>query len=263
MKPPIAILGLTIILGASPLAAQSMTDMVDLSSDAYTKAEMSRADIAIAIGKLQPGKKLNLSGKALNGLDLSGMDLRRVNLQAAHMMHTDFSNSNLDGVNLDSAWSLNSKWVGAKLRGASLFQTQLQGADLERVDFSGAHVAGDFSKASLRNAVFDKADLSPNEANQSMGLMRGTFKNSTLDGASFRGANMHRVLIEFSSLKDADLTGANLDDAELGGSSFEGANVSGANLVNADFTSANVGGIKNLKGAKNWDKAKGLPSTTQ
>ena len=260
MKPLIAILGLAIISGASPLAAQSMTDMVDFSSDAYTKAEMSRADIATAIGNLQPGKKLNLSGKSLNGLDLSSMDLRRVNLQAARMMHTNFSNSNLDGVDLDSGWSLNSKWVGAKLRGASLFQTQLQGADLEGADLSGAHVAGDFSKASLRNAVFDKADLSPNEANQSMGLMRGTFRNSTLDGASFRGANMHRVLIEFSSLKDADLTGANLDDAELGGSIFEGANVSGANLVNADFTSANVDGIKNLKDAKNWDKAKGLSS---
>jgi BTB/POZ domain-containing protein KCTD9 len=263
VKLAIAILGFTIISGATPLSAQSMTDMVDFTTDAYTKAEMSRADIATAIGKLPPGEKLDLSGKALNGLDLSGMDLRRVNLQAARIMRTNFSNSNLDGVNLDSAWSLNSKWVGAKLRGASLFQTQLQSADLEGADFSEAHVAGDFSKANLRNAIFDKADLSPNEANQSMGLMRGTFRNSTLDGASFRGANMHRVLIEFSSLKDANLTGANLDDAELGGSSFEGANVSGANLLDADFTSANVGGIKNLKEAKNWNKAKGLPPITQ
>ncbi|HML27556.1 MAG TPA: pentapeptide repeat-containing protein, partial [Hyphomicrobium sp.] len=103
----------------------------------------------------------------------------------------------------------------------------------------------------------------PNEANQSMGLMRGTFRNSTLDGASFRGANMHRVLIEFSSLKGADLTDANLDDAELGGSNFEGADVKGANLRDADFTSANVNGIKNFKQARNADKAKGLPLTAQ
>jgi uncharacterized protein YjbI with pentapeptide repeats len=263
VKLLVAFVSLTTILNTSSVSAQSMTDMVDFSSDAYTKAEMSRADIATAIGKLKPGEKLNLSGKALNGLDLSNMDLRAVNLQAARLMHADFSNSNLDGVDLDSAWSLNSKWVGAKLRGASLFQTQLQGADLEGADFSGAHVAGDFSKASLRNAIFDKADLSPNEANQSMGLMRGTFKNSMLDGASFRGANMHRVLIEFSSLKNADLTGANLDDAELGGSNFDGANVSGANLLDADFASAQVSGIKNLKAAKNWNKAKGLAATMQ
>jgi uncharacterized protein YjbI with pentapeptide repeats len=74
---------------------------------------------------------------------------------------------------------------------------------------------------------------------------------------------MHRVLIEFSSLKGADLTGANLDDAELGGSNFEGADVNGANLRDADFTSANLNGIKNLKQARSADKAKGLPLTAQ
>ncbi len=258
MKRLIAIIGFVIISGAPPLSAQSMTDMVDFSSDAYTKAEMSRAEIAAAIGKLKPGEKLDLSGKALNGLDLSNMDLRGANLQAARIMRANFSNSNLDGANLDSAWSLNSNWVKARLRGASLFQTQLQGANLDGADFSSAHVAADFSKASLRNAIFDKADLSPNEANQSMGLMRGTFRNSTLDGASFRGANMRRALMEFSSLKDANLTGANLDDAELGGSNFDGADVSGANLKDADFTSASVTGMKNVKDAKNWNKAKGL-----
>lgn len=263
VKLVIAAVGLSIVLGAPAISAQSMTDMVDFTSDAYTKAELSRADMTTAMGRLKPGEKLDLSGKALNGLDLSNMDLRRVNLQAARLMHANLSNANLDGVNLDSAWSLDSKWVGAKLRGASLFQTQLQGADLEGADFSGAHVAGDFSKANLQNAIFDHADLSPNEANQSMGLMRGTFRNSTLDGASFRGANMHRVLIEFSSLKGADLTGANLNDAELGGSNFDNANVSGANLLDADFTSANVSRIKNLKDAKNWDKAKGLSTITQ
>jgi BTB/POZ domain-containing protein KCTD9 len=54
-----------------------MTDQVDFSTDAYNKAEMSRADIAAALTKLEPGEKLDLTGKALNGLDLSNMDLRR------------------------------------------------------------------------------------------------------------------------------------------------------------------------------------------
>src|ERR1700761_3064819 len=86
--------------------AQSMTDQVDFSSDSYTKAEMSRADIESAIAKLKNGETLDLSGKALNGLDLSRTDLRRVNLQAARLMHTNLSNANLEGVNLDSVWSL-------------------------------------------------------------------------------------------------------------------------------------------------------------
>src|SRR5262245_10272113 len=94
----IAFLGF-VILSAPTAFAQSMTDMVDFSSDAYTKAEMSRADIASALGKLKAGETLDLSGKALNGLDLSKMDLRRVNLQAARLMNADLSNANLDGVN--------------------------------------------------------------------------------------------------------------------------------------------------------------------
>lgn len=74
---------------------------------------------------------------------------------------------------------------------------------------------------------------------------------------------MRRALIEFSSLQGADLTGANLQQAELSGSNFDGANVKAADLTDADFTSANVSGIKNLKAAKNWEKAKGLAATIQ
>jgi BTB/POZ domain-containing protein KCTD9 len=76
VKLPIAIFCIAIVCSPQ-LRAQSMTDQVDFSTDAYTKAEMSRADIAAALTKLKPGEKLDLTGKALNGLDLSNMDLRR------------------------------------------------------------------------------------------------------------------------------------------------------------------------------------------
>ena len=45
--------------------------------------------------------------------------------------------------------------------------------------------------------------------------MRGAFKSAKLDGASFKGANMARTLMEFASLRGADLTGANLRRSEL------------------------------------------------
>jgi uncharacterized protein YjbI with pentapeptide repeats len=71
------------VIEAPPARAQSMLDMVDLTTDQFTKAEMSRADIEAALAKLPEGETLDLFGKALNKLDLSGMDLRRVSLQAA------------------------------------------------------------------------------------------------------------------------------------------------------------------------------------
>ena len=71
-----AAFALTGLMIANPaiVHAQSMLDMVDLQSDAFTKSEMSRADIDAGLAKLKDGEKLNLFAKALNGLDLSGMD---------------------------------------------------------------------------------------------------------------------------------------------------------------------------------------------
>jgi len=186
MKIKIALLaGLIAVAPFAGASAQSMIDMVDLKSDAFTMAEMSRADIEAAIAKLGPGEVLDLRAKALNGLDLSNMDLRRTNLQTARLMGTNLAGANLDGVVLDQAWALNADLTGASLKGASLFGTQLVGAKLDNADLSNARVAGNFSKASLVNARFDGADLSPDETNQSMGLMRGEFSSAKLDGASF------------------------------------------------------------------------------
>ena len=198
----VGLLGLTF---AAPLPAQDMLDMVDLKSDSFTKAEMTRADIEAALAKLGPDEKLDLFAKALNGLDLSKMDLRRTNLQAARLMMANLRGANLEGVNLDAVWSLNADWSGANLKGASMFGTQLIGSKLEGADLTGARVAGDFSKANMAGARLDGADLSADEKNQSMGLMRGTFKSTNLEGASFKGANLSRALLEYASLKGAKL----------------------------------------------------------
>jgi uncharacterized protein YjbI with pentapeptide repeats len=107
-------------------------------------------------------------------------------------------------------------------------------------------------------AKLDGADLSANEKNQSMGLMRGTFKSTTLDGASFKGANKRRVLIEYSSLKGADQTDASLTGSELAGTDLTGANVTGADFTEADVNSARLTDLVNADKAKNIDKAKNL-----
>lgn len=106
-----------------PAFAQDMLDMVDLKSEAFTKTEMSRAEIEAALANLKEGETLDLTGKSLNGLDLSGMDLRRTVLQSARLMMVNLKGANLEGVNLDSVWSMNSDLTGAILKGASMFGT--------------------------------------------------------------------------------------------------------------------------------------------
>ena len=55
MKIKIALLaGMIAVAPFAGASAQSMLDMVDLKSDSFTKAEMSRADIEAAIAKLGP-----------------------------------------------------------------------------------------------------------------------------------------------------------------------------------------------------------------
>ena len=105
---------------------------------------------------------------------------------------------------LDQAWLLGSDLTDANLKKSSLFGTQFKGAKLHNADLSGARIAADFTSIRATNAVFDGADLSADEENQSMGLMRGAFKSAVLDGSSFKNANLKRVLMEYTSAKNVD-----------------------------------------------------------
>jgi len=97
-----ALLGaLVSLFWASAGFAQDMMRHVDLSSPAFTQAELSRADIEQKLAGLKQGETLDLAAKALNGLDLSGLDLRRVNLQSARLNKANLKGANLDGVVFD------------------------------------------------------------------------------------------------------------------------------------------------------------------
>ncbi|MFN3869535.1 MAG: pentapeptide repeat-containing protein, partial [Hyphomicrobiaceae bacterium] len=179
---------LVIGLRPVPAAAQDMLQFLDLKSAEFTTSELSRGDVEALLAARKPGSPLDLSAKRLNGLDLSGLDLSGANLQSARINRTNFKNAKLDGAVLDQAWALDADFTGATFKGASLFSTQFIGAKMDGADFTAARVAGDFSRASLKGSKFDRADLSADMRNQSMGLMRGVFRSADLDGASFRDA---------------------------------------------------------------------------
>ena len=122
---------------------------------------------------------------------------------------------------LDQAWALTSDFTIASLKGASLFSTQFRDAKLDGANFEGARVAADFSRASRKGANFKDADMK----NQSMGLMRGVFRSTDLEGASFENANMARVVLEYARLRGANLRDANLMGSELAGADLTGADV--------------------------------------
>ena len=239
----------------SPVLAD-MVDSLDLASDDFTKAEMTRADIEAALAGLKAGETLDLSGKRLNGLDLSGLDLTRTRLQATRINNVNLKGAKLDGVVLDAAWALKSNFTNASFIGASLFQTQMRDALIDGANFSHAMVGADMTRASVTSANFQNAMLAPDLTNQSMGLMRGVLKSANLTGSDFSGANLARSSFEFANLTGANFTGANLSGAELAGADLTGATISGATLDDADVDSAKLVGLKGGDTAKGLDKLK-------
>lgn len=238
--------------------AQDMIQFLDLKSDEFTKADTTRAEIEALIAAQKPGEPLDLSARRLNHLDLSGLDLTGVNLQSARINGANFKGSRLDRAILDQAWALDADFTGASFKEASLFSTQLLGARLDGADFTAARVAGDFSRASLKGARFDRADLSADMRNQSMGLMRGVFRSSDLRDASFRNANLARVVLEYADLRGADLREANLRGSELGGANLSGAKVADADFDHADVNSARLISLEGRNAARNLESAVNL-----
>lgn len=247
----------TLVPGAAVMPAalaQDMMQYIDLGAPDFTEAEMTRKDIIAALAALPSGKTLDLSGKRLNKLDLSGLDLTRVKFQATRINSCNFKDANLSGVVLDQAWAVKSDFTGAKFVGASLFQTQMIDAKLDRADFTNAMVGADMTRASLKQAIFDAAMLAPDLTNQSMGLMRGVLKSAKLDGASFKEANLARASLEYASLRGADFESANLEGAELAGADLTGANVTKAKLANADVNGARLVDLKGRELASGFDR---------
>ena len=238
---------------AGRASAQDLIQYLDLTTDEFTKSNMTRAEIEAGLANLKDGETLDLSAKWLNKLDLSGMDLTRTNLRASRLNGSNLKGARLDGVQLDAAWALKADFTAASFIGASLFQTQMMDCKIDGANFSNAMVGADFSRATMTNAIFDHAMLGPDLTNQSMGLMRGVLKGANLEGASFKDANLTRSAFEYASLKGANFEGANLEGAELGGADLTGANIAGANLEKADVNSAKLLGLKGKDSAKGFD----------
>src|SRR5689334_483636 len=78
---------LALVSAAAPTLAQDMLRYLDLKSEEFTKADVTRAEIEAALAAAGPSGRVDLSGKRLNGLDLSALDLRRTKLQATRLNH--------------------------------------------------------------------------------------------------------------------------------------------------------------------------------
>ncbi len=241
------------LASSSPALAQDALDGIDLTSENFTKAEMSRAAIENGIAALTGDAKLDLTGKALNGLDLAGLDLTKTDLSQARLNKANLTGANLSGVSLLQVWAVESDFTGANLSGTNLGGAIFLRSKMDGANFTKAFAAANFNRASLTKTVFDGAELSPGKKNVRSMFKLG-FEGAALDGASFKGANMTRTYCAFATMTNANLAGAHLNGADLSGANLTGADITGADLDGADVADAKISGWANAAAAKNIDK---------
>lgn len=138
------------------------------------------------------------------------------------------------GVSKWNNWRKNDKETLPDLQRAALFQANLVGAYLRKVNLSGADLSG----ANLGKADMSKAYLS--NANLSNANLRGANLNSaTLNGAYLSGANLRDATMSGTYLRGAYLSGASLSGADLTGADLTGADLTGADLTGANLRATN------------------------
>jgi hypothetical protein len=118
---------------------------------------------------------------------------------------------------------------GANLKGAYLFDANLDGANLSEANLKGAYLFdANLFKANLKGANLSEADLN------GAYLYRTKLIGASLLGANLSEANLEGADLERANLKVANLLGANLKGARLEGVFLSGATVNKRTISNID-----------------------------
>lgn len=121
----------------------------------------------------------------------------------------------------------------------------LSSIDLSNTDLHGANL----SSAKLKSANLSGANL--NDAELSSIELQG----ANLSEAKLSGANLSNADLIHTNLCNATLIGAELESAKLFCANLSDANIENANLNNANLVGVEKVTPKQIKAARNWDKA--------
>lgn len=142
--------------------------------------------------------RIDLRSADLSYMDLTSYDLSRVDFGKAE----DGFPTLLSGAKLSNAYLFGSRFCDTRLAGADLSGSNITATEFDSVIFDG--------KSSLRSAK---------------GNERTVFRQCSLSGVDFSGADLKGVDLSGSLMSDTDLSGVNFVQARLGGTSWEGARI--------------------------------------
>ncbi|MGB7378282.1 MAG: pentapeptide repeat-containing protein, partial [Rivularia sp. (in: cyanobacteria)] len=246
-------------LSSAKLSGANFGD-ADLRYANFNNADLNNADLRTA----------NLSGANLSKVKLNNANLSFNDLSSVNLSFSDLSSANLSGANLTEAKVVAADLGDANLSGAKLNNANLSGANLSNTNLTKAKASGaDLGSSYLNNTNLIGADLS----NADLGnadLSIANLNGADLRGAKLRGAKLNNTVLSDTDLNNADLRNTDLSGADLSNTDLSGADLRYAKLRGAKLSGADLNGVKfwdkawgetrnitpkQIKKAKNWDKA--------
>ncbi|MBK6861731.1 MAG: pentapeptide repeat-containing protein [Saprospiraceae bacterium] len=146
---------------------------------------------------------INLANSDLNSLNLNGIDLRysylnNSNMECINLDYSDLRGAELVGVNLN-----HSSLVGANLISANLEKISIIDGNLRNVKLDSAYLTYAIVRNSnLINSSFIQANIDNSDFMES-DLSNCLFMSTSFNNTNFRGANLYKIDIYFSSLGNA------------------------------------------------------------
>ena len=231
-------------------------DGVDFSGATLVGANFSNACLAHA-----DFRQARLDGASLVGANIGRADFTEASCIGARftdaiVQHTRLAKANLErsdwqGVTLLEVEADESLWPGARLSQATLIKGRFAGsgfvgADLTRATVLECTLAGaDFTSATAESADFITCKLDGARFDRCRAPNVRFVYRSSLDGASFREAEMPKSNFRGTPLAQCDfaqalLDGADFSEARCVAGCFEASSLKGALLMKADFSQARM-----------------------
>ncbi len=224
---------------------------IDLSETNLANANLKGANLRNTKLRKSHLEGANLKGANLRGSDLTGAYINEKTIftnviydektEKYWPIDSDSDHKNRNYKIKSTADLQNADLKGADLRDADLIDADLRNADLTDADLRGSILTkAELSGATLNKIIYDITTKFPTKFYEEKARDEG-YK---LDFY----ANLQKVNLEGRNLMDSMLKGANLTEAKLKNSEFSGSNLSNANLSGADFQNTNLKDV-NLKDA--------------
>jgi uncharacterized protein YjbI with pentapeptide repeats len=234
----------------------------DLSSRDLTMAYLIGADV-----KNASFYRAKLTDADFTGAEISGASFRPrpsvcplicflpgTGISASQLYSTaSYQAQDLSRIDVSFHDFVSGNFVGQNLSGANFERANLTGADLRQANFANAFLArATFAGANLSQANLMNVDL--NQAELTGAVLTGAELTGarihggalTLDGPSFRGANLGLTtangLTADQLYSTASYEAKNLSSIRLNGNDLTGWNFAGQNLMYADFGGATLRG---------------------